>query len=332
MIVTEDVVLGEITVPSGELILMDGGYLGLWSGSRAPEEVRPDDTPPGFDFEVVGPDAEAAARSFNRQSGRTLYDIPEHAAAAFIELFEDHCRQLGYQAELRAFDHQIPHRERARRAIAGGDPNFLLHGVSVVPIGGLPTNRPLVVTARATDDEDWAHIRIKVSDEPVAGTRELGHIGVDWARFALADADALSAWEHEKPIDGLADVVFWGRDEVEIATEFGAPRTDTPGDEHFGWLNLPVAEAYQKALALDARHGAEPERRFTYDFRPHSHHWRVMADVRGSDNEAATIEVGGAWILFAMTTVGDGFFPVRVDHDADGAPVAIHIRINDPHE
>jgi len=64
---TADVVLGEITVPSGELVLMDGGYLGLWSGHRPPEDVRPDDTPPAFDFEVVGPDAQTAARSFDRQ-------------------------------------------------------------------------------------------------------------------------------------------------------------------------------------------------------------------------------------------------------------------------
>jgi hypothetical protein len=328
--VTDDVVLGEITVPSGELVLMDGGYLGLWSGARAPEEVREDDTPPGFDFEVVGPDAATAARSFNRQSGRTLYDIPQNGATQFIALFDEHCRPLGYQAHLRPFDQQIPHRERARRAIAEGDPDFLLHGVPVVAIGGLPTDRPLRVVAQATEDEEWAEIRIVVSAEPIAGTRELGDIGVDWARFVFADADALNAWEHEEPIDGLADTVFWGRDEEEIATEFGAQRTGTAGDENFGWLNLPIAEAYAKAVALDARRSAEPERRFAYDFRPHSHHWEVMAKVRASENEAGTIVVGGARILFAMTSIGDGFFPVRVDYDAAGAPVSIHVTIQEP--
>ncbi|GAA4572232.1 hypothetical protein GCM10023176_34710 [Micromonospora coerulea] len=36
----EIVLLGEVTCPSGQLVLMDGGYLGLWSGDRAPEDVR----------------------------------------------------------------------------------------------------------------------------------------------------------------------------------------------------------------------------------------------------------------------------------------------------
>lgn len=75
---TDSVPLGEITCPSGELVLMDGGYLGLWSGAGAP------DSKSAVDFEIVGPDAEAAARSFDRQPGRMLYDIPEHAVAEFI--------------------------------------------------------------------------------------------------------------------------------------------------------------------------------------------------------------------------------------------------------
>lgn len=74
---TKIVTLGEVTCPSGELVLMDGGYLGLWSGERAPEEQRHDGFPPAVDFEIVGVDADVAARSFDRQCGRTLYDIPE---------------------------------------------------------------------------------------------------------------------------------------------------------------------------------------------------------------------------------------------------------------
>ncbi|WP_432969153.1 hypothetical protein [Dactylosporangium sp. CA-233914] len=33
----DHVVLGEITCPSSELVMMESGYLGLWSGERAPE-------------------------------------------------------------------------------------------------------------------------------------------------------------------------------------------------------------------------------------------------------------------------------------------------------
>lgn len=137
----------------------------------------------------------------------------------------------------------------------------------------------------------------------------------------------MSAWVHDDPVDGLADVVFWGRHETEVAAEFGATRTSTPGEDHYGWLNLPVREAYAKAVALNGRRNTAPERMFAFDFRPHSHHWRVMADVRASEHEAGTIDVGGARMIFAMTSVGDGFFPVHVELDATGAVAAIQVTV-----
>lgn len=60
---------------------------------------------------------------------------------------------------------------------------------------------------------------------------------------------------------------------------------------------------------------------------PTSHHWQVMAGVRASEHEAATIELGGARIRFAMTSGGDGVFPVSLERDAVGAPVAVHITV-----
>lgn len=79
--------LGEITCPSGVLTILDGGYLGSWSADRSPQDVDPEtlglqdpqlaaEIASAVDFEVIGPDAEAAARSFNQWAGLTLYDIP----------------------------------------------------------------------------------------------------------------------------------------------------------------------------------------------------------------------------------------------------------------
>lgn len=97
----------------------------------------------------------------------------------------------------------------------------------------------------------------------------------------------------------------------------------------YGWLNLPVRQAYERAVELDNRRNIEPRRMFAYDFRPHSHHWKVMAGVRASEHEAATITIGGADIIIAMTSIGDGFFPVHLDLDESGTPTAIRITIAD---
>jgi hypothetical protein len=173
----------------------------------------------------------------------------------------------------------------------------------------------------------WRQIRIGLLDDEAAATRPLGNIRVDYARFAFADADALGSWVHNRPLDGLADLVFWGGDAAEIAAESGARRTGTPGEDCYGWSNLPVRDAYARAVALDERRKAAPPRRFAFDFRPHSHHWQVMAGVRASENEAATIAVGGARVMMAMTSIGDGFFPVRLDLNAAGMPVAVRITV-----
>jgi hypothetical protein len=324
----ESVLLGEITCPSGELVLMDGGYLGLWSGERSPDETAEPGTVAAADFEIAGRDAHAAARSFDRQSGLFLYDIPQHGVAKLHRMFEEHCRDHGLQAQLRLFPKRIPHRDRFRRAVKAENPDFLITGVSVVPIGDLPDDRPLPVTA-SRGPKGWREIQIWTGGGAAVTSRRMGSIFVDHARFVFADVEAIAEWEHDQTLDGQADLVFWGADEEAVAKEFRASRTGLPGDDQFGWTNLPDEQAYQRAVRLQHRQHAKPEVAFEFDFRPHSHHWQAMAGVRASEHEAATLPVGGAEVMLAMTSVGDGAFPVHLDLDAAGKPAAIRIAVSD---
>ncbi|MEU1395023.1 hypothetical protein ABZ403_03000 [Micromonospora zamorensis] len=57
----------------------------------------------------------------------------------------------------------------------------------------------------------WSQVRIALREDTAVATRRLGRVGVDYARFVFAGADALESWVHNRPLDGLADVVFWGR-------------------------------------------------------------------------------------------------------------------------
>jgi hypothetical protein len=310
----DEVLLGEITCPSGALVLLDGGYLGLWSGERTGGRA--------VDFEVHGPDAAAAARTFDRGPGLALYDVPAHWATGFAAMFRRHCAERGLEATLTARPRQIPHRERARRAIAAGDPEFPLMGVPVVPVGGVPPDRPLRVTATPAE-YGWQAIVIALSDHAPVARRPYGGIGVDNARLACADADALSAWVHDDPLDGRADLLVRGPDGPEAAPD-AAPM---PGDSAQGWLDLPFDEAVSRALDLEEFAERHPDRRFAVDLRPHSHQWQLMSRVRASPVEAATLDVGGATLLVAMTTTDDGVLPVELATDAAGAPAEIRIVI-----
>ncbi|KAA0912165.1 hypothetical protein, partial [Streptomyces apricus] len=153
--------LGEITCPSGELVIVDGGHLGMWSGEDSPALVDPAafgihdpavaaDVAAATDFAVTGPDAATAAHSFARQPGRTLHDVPASGAERLADLFAAHCREHGFDAGLDASAGRVPHRERVRRCTEAGGGCFLMHGVPVVAVGGVPRDRPLPVLGTDT--------------------------------------------------------------------------------------------------------------------------------------------------------------------------------------
>ncbi len=275
-----DVHLGEVTCPSGELVVVDGGYLGLWSGDGSPLDLDP---------EVLGriPDAE--------------------------------------------IDGNVAHRELARRCARTGGGEFSLCNVPAVAVGGLPVDRLLAVVARPVeDDSGWESFRVVGTDAPVNRSVRLGEIGVDWARIAFGDADALAHWRHDEAIDELADVAFWGAAEQEAAAVFGAPLLDTPGEEGVhGWTDLPIRDAAERAQTITDWRDENAVRRLMVDFRPHSHHWQVMRGVRASGHGAGMVEVGGAWLLCAMTSWGDGFFPVFADLDEANSLVAVRVVLSE---
>jgi hypothetical protein len=205
---------------------------------------------------VVGPDASAAVRGFDRQPGAMLHDIPASRAAELGTMFEEHCQASGRDARLKALPGREPHAQRARRTAAEGGGGFLMFGVPVVAVGGVPSDRHLPVLASRVDLGDgaglrWSEISVRMSDARAESSVPLGDIGDDWARVFFGDADALNAWQHEDPVDGLADIAFWGAAADEAAATFAAPELGEHGEDDVrGWTGLAVAEAMERADAL----------------------------------------------------------------------------------
>ena len=331
----EVVRLGEVSAPSGMLMVVDMGYLNLWSHDREPEfpeDASSEETVvsanAAIDLEVVGPDAEEAGRRFDRQwHPRFIYDIPASARTGLAESFQAVTSEFGLDATLRELPKRVTHRQRVAKAIShAGAGEVQFHGVWASVVGNVPSDRKLTVFAeRMTKEphtERWRRVFVECQPgKPIARSEQVGHSAVDWARLMFVDVDSLEHWKHEEPIDGKADFLFWGRDAEELAKAIAAP---SQGENSFGWVDMPVAKVVKNGSRAEEIRD-EKGWKLATDFRPHSHHFAVMQQVRSSETESGTLVLGGASVCGFMTSWGDGIFPVFRDLAADGSLVRIRI-------
>jgi hypothetical protein len=329
----EAIALGEVRVPSGDLVIFDLGYLELWSGEQPPpaefahlgnERLRAF-TEASKDYAFDGPDAEEAARVLNLQWGPFIYDIPD--VAPVEEKLEQARSERGLDAALRAEAQRVPHRERVRRATAMGGSGFAIDGVYGVAVP-VPRQRPVQVRAIAHQgfDDLWSRVEVRITGSVVASSTLIGYAGVDWARLTIADADALGSWKHHEPLDGLADVSFWGRDHDAVRDALGG---DALPDGTYGWQDLSLDEAVERVELLEAYRRDHPEHGFAVDQRPHSHHHAILERMKASPTHSAILTFGDADILGSFTGWGDGVFPIFLDVDGAGAPVSIRILLGE---
>lgn len=168
----------------------------------------------------------------------------------------------------------------------------------------------------------WDHVSVVLGDGDVHHSKKLGEVGVDFARLVCMDHAALDQWQHEDSLDGLADVMFWGRDEKALAAAMRAPRTR---DGH-GWSNLTVAVAEAKLIEAE-RKKAENKWLLATDFRPHSHHFHALAAARANPKGAGEMDLGSSRMLLFFTSWGDGVYPIYLDTDTDDRPVCVRIQL-----
>jgi hypothetical protein len=190
----------------------------------------------------------------------------------------------------------------------------------------VPPDRELPVigarVGRGRFADCWDHVSIKLGEGEVHGSKKLGEAGVDFARLVCVDHASLDQWRHDESLDGLADVMFWGRDEAQLAKAMRAPRTR----DGYGWSNLTVDDAEAKLLECE-RLKAQNKWLLATDFRPHSHHFHALAAARANTNGAGELDLGGSRMLLFFTSWGDGVYPIYLDVDHDDHPVQIRIQL-----
>jgi hypothetical protein len=184
----------------------------------------------------------------------------------------------------------------------------------------LPVIGTRVGTGRFSDC--WDNVSVIVGDGEITHAKKLGEAGVDFARLILIDHGALDHWQHEDSLDGKADFIFWGKDELILARVTGAPKLK----EGYGWTNIAVADAEAKADLAD-RKKAENSWKLQTDLRPHTHHFHALAAARASKDGAGAMELAGTQLLLVLTSWGDGVFPIYLDLDAANLPVRVRIQL-----
>ena len=333
--------LGSVTAPAGELVLIDFGCLRLWSGESTPT-LDPRDVGENVaaianaavDLEIVGDNSVAAGRATELAAviGRYVFDIPADKAdemrAAVVARAQDH----GFAIHVKPIA-RMPHRTRVARLLDDSPTGteVLFGGPGAVAVRGLPTDRPLRVRGvRMPDDspdrERWHSVWVEVDEQSPVRTEDIGYVFVDEARLAFAAPDALTAWRTDDPVDGLADVAFWGRDASALAERTGAGVLD---DDTYGWTDLPAQDALCRATELDQAKESEGLR-FAFDLRPHDDHYRLLSLARPAPTGSASVEIGGDVVCGFFTSWGDGAFPVRRDLAADGTLCRVRVEVGAP--
>jgi hypothetical protein len=222
-------------------------------------------------------------------------------------------------------------REAVEAALAKKATEVEHEGVEAVLVDGIAPGR-YDVWSEPLDDEEGMRRAVTIDFSPAgasatsvtsARTIELGSVPVDMARLGVLDVRAIEHWNESEPADGRADVVFWGLHEEEVAKRVEAPKLD---DDTYGFVDLAVRDAVVIGQRLEAlREGGEL--RFAFDFRPHTHPFFLLAQIRESEGEAGVIEVGGHAVCGFMTTWGDGVFPVTLDVDGENKPIRVTITL-----
>lgn len=327
--------LGFVTCRCGVLIVIDTGYLGIWSHNLTPmlpdgllsTQEATERANGSVDLRIVGKDARQAGRLLG-MSWHPLYvydQPPDHPELErkLTELTRSH----KLDARFEVISPRIPHRQRVDLALeqGAGAGEILFHGIWASAVGDVPTGVPLPILGErcsAPDSDRWERVFVECQPETaVARFEKVGSVGVDYARLLVADVDALGSWQHEESLDGQADFVFWGRDAEQVAQETNAPRRK---DDEFGWTNVPDTIAVERRLEVEQIRDKR-SLKFATDFRPHSHHWRVMQPTRESPTESGMTEVGDVTVCNFMTTWGDGLFDVYRDLGDRGELVQVRI-------
>ena len=333
----ERVHLGVVRAPSGTVVVLDAGMAYLWCHESfgAPERWRMDDksratAASAMDLRIEGPDAEEAGRRFDRQwHPRWLFDIPTAMVPGMRESFAAVIAPLRLKAELVARPRRVAHRERVDLAIAHGHGagEIQYHGMWAAVFSGLPIDRDIAVVGErmpsdSPDAQRWRRVVLDIDPgATIATTTMAGHAMVDWSRLMIADADALGTWQHDEPLDGRYDLVFWGTDAAALAQRLKATALS---DTQFGWRDLAHDAAAEASETLTKAKDTEGLK-FAVDLRPHSHHWQLMQQVDASQSASGTVTIGDARLCGFMTSWGDGIFDILVARAANGRPVQVII-------
>ena len=322
------VLLGEIDVPSGILLVLDPGLGRFWRHDGEPRSPRIAD-PKEHDLAIVGPDAIAAGRAYDRQfDPRYLFDVADVATTEkhFAKFVSD--RKLA--ARLDRLERRIPHLERARLAVEAGGGAGVVHynRLWAVAVGGFPTTRALRIEATPMPPGEfrgrWRSIDVVIdADGAAVQSLPVQGVMVEHGQLICADLEAFGQFRMWEPLDGLADLVFWGKDAPAIAEKFQASRLD---ERHFGWLNVPNAEI--RRFADPVQDWIKSEKLHAgVDYRPHCNLEKLNGQIRDNEHESGQLDLAGVRVCGFSNRWGDGIFTVIRDLDAMGRLLRVRLDV-----
>ncbi|MBX3035536.1 MAG: hypothetical protein KF758_01370 [Anaerolineales bacterium] len=332
--------LGYVKSTTGKIILIDFGCLWFWYHDKPPSMPEWAVSDPdiieqintAIDIKIIGSDAEKAGKLFDRNwHPEYIYDIPRKGFKKVDKLFKELVKKHKLNANLVIIDKRITHRERIEIALEYGKGvgEIIFNGMWAIVIAGIPINKEIPIYGIRMSEEKWDDkwkwviLEINPENNITTTTRQIGYVLVDEARLLFSDIDTLPKFEIYNSFDGKADLVFWGRDGEALSKKLNAQRLE---DEVFGWKDLEVNVALEKAKEIYEIHESK-EFRFAFDYRPHTHDYYLLEQIRSSNTASGMINFGDTISCGFSTIWGDGAFPVFAEFTESNELVRIKIEL-----
>ncbi|TMU56032.1 hypothetical protein [Flagellimonas algicola] len=167
--------------------------------------------------------------------------------------------------------------------------------------------------------QEWDELVVELNDEEISSTEKIGELYTDSTSLIIYDSSLINNWSVAS-VDGLANVVCWGRHASKIANKLDLEQKRNV----YGWFGIPSEKADEYIKKIKRK------KRFWYGLQyfsePHSSKNILRYSIEESKNNVSDLAFGSNKVI-GLGLHQDGIWPIYIDFSKNTKPCRIRISL-----